>query len=235
METITHTYDQRIGLGSVMAIMDEKANIVQSYEYSAFGESLSGKDAVNAFRFVGGFGGQTDDATGLVYFWNRWYDPSVGRWVSEDPIRQAGGMNLYGYVKNNPVLLKDPTGLDETIWYPVNGRTIGDGPRNGNWGGKNWSGGWNPKEHGNRMGSLPPTDSADELYMAHDIGYWNAENAGDSSLAAQIVHQANAELVAGLIALGEPKCWPHPPRKGTEYDSEQFRRFAILYFWKLAP
>ncbi len=75
------------GLGSVMAIVDEKANIVQSYEYSAFGECLSGKDAVNAFRFVGGFGGQTDDDTGLIYFWNRWYDSQGGRWISEDPIR----------------------------------------------------------------------------------------------------------------------------------------------------
>lgn len=100
------------GLGSVMAIVDEKANIVQAYEYSAFGECLSGKDAVNAFRFVGGFGGQTDDATGLVYFWNRWYDPSVGKFVSEDPIRwESGDTNMFGYAGNNPALYIDPDGL----------------------------------------------------------------------------------------------------------------------------
>jgi RHS repeat-associated protein len=85
--------------------------VVQSYEYSAYGESLSGKDAVNAFRFVGGAGGYTDDATGLVQFWNRWYDPSVGKWVSEDPIRQAGGVNLYGYVGNSPLAGVDVNGL----------------------------------------------------------------------------------------------------------------------------
>jgi RHS repeat-associated protein len=100
-------------LGSVVALVDEKANLVQSNEYSAFGEALSGRDSVNAFRFVGGSGGQTDDSTGLVYFWNRWFDPSIGRWVSEDPIGQAGGVNLYGYVKNRPSDFIDSFGLWE--------------------------------------------------------------------------------------------------------------------------
>lgn len=99
------------GLGSTMALLDPRGELVQSYEYSAFGECLSGKDAVNAFRFVGGFGGQTDDATGLVYFWNRWYDPQVGRFISEDLIRQDGGTNLYSYAENRPTLLIDETGL----------------------------------------------------------------------------------------------------------------------------
>jgi RHS repeat-associated protein len=100
------------GLGSVLAIMDEKAGIIQSYEYSAFGETLSGQDAVNSFRFVGGFGGQVDDATGLVYFWNRWYDPQVGRWVSEDPIRwDSDNANMFGYAGNGPVGYFDPAGL----------------------------------------------------------------------------------------------------------------------------
>jgi RHS repeat-associated protein len=98
-------------LGSVMAIVDGRGAVVQSYEFSAYGESLSGKDAVNAFRFVGGAGGYTDDATGLVQFWNRWYDPQVGKWVSEDPIRQRGGVNLYGYVGNGPTEMVDFEGL----------------------------------------------------------------------------------------------------------------------------
>jgi RHS repeat-associated protein len=99
-------------LGSVMAIVDGRGAVVQSYEYSAYGESLSGKDAVNAFRFVGGAGGYTDDASGLVQFWNRWYDPQVGKWVSEDPIRQAGGdANLSRYVKNRTTVKIDPDGL----------------------------------------------------------------------------------------------------------------------------
>ncbi|HTB21911.1 MAG TPA: RHS repeat-associated core domain-containing protein, partial [bacterium] len=111
----------RDGLGSTLAIVDDRGKVIRDYSYSGYGESLSGQDEVNAYRFEGGVGGREDDDTGLVYFWNRWYDPSVGRWVNEDPIRQAGGVNLYGYVANNPAIGTDSVGL-----YTVNvGVSIG--------------------------------------------------------------------------------------------------------------
>jgi RHS repeat-associated protein len=59
------------------------------------------------FGFAGGL---YDAATGLVRFGARDYDPSVGRWTSKDPVRFAGGMNIYGYVVNDPVNRLDPTG-----------------------------------------------------------------------------------------------------------------------------
>lgn len=112
--SLFYLYD---GLGSVIALMDEDGRLVQNYEYSAYGENLSGKDSVNAFRFVGRFGGMQDDDTGLTYFWNRWYDSKTGRWVSEDPIRQEGGVNLYGYVGNGPTNNADSKGLTlESNW-----------------------------------------------------------------------------------------------------------------------
>jgi uncharacterized protein RhaS with RHS repeats len=40
------------------------------------------------------------------------YDPTVGRWLSRDPIGEEGGTNLYGYIFNNPIGLIDPLGLD---------------------------------------------------------------------------------------------------------------------------
>jgi RHS repeat-associated protein len=116
-------YFLKDALGSVIAVLDDRGTVVQSMEYSAFGECLSGGDAVNPFRFVGGFGGYTDDATGLINFWNRWYDPQVGRWVSEDPIRQAGGVNLYGYVGNNPAIATDATGL-VVASYSITNQTL---------------------------------------------------------------------------------------------------------------
>jgi len=48
---------------------------------------------------------------GLVPQASAVYDPTVGRWLSRDPIGEEGGINLYGYVFNNPIRLIDPLGL----------------------------------------------------------------------------------------------------------------------------
>ncbi|MCP3888579.1 MAG: RHS repeat-associated core domain-containing protein [Desulfobulbaceae bacterium] len=52
-----------------------------------------------------------DTESGLHYNYHRYYDLSIGRYITPDPIGLAGGMNLYLYVSNNPVNLVDPLGL----------------------------------------------------------------------------------------------------------------------------
>jgi RHS repeat-associated protein len=52
-----------------------------------------------------------DQTTGLQYNRARWYDPGSGRFISEDPLGPAGGLNLYRYVGNSPYNASDPTGL----------------------------------------------------------------------------------------------------------------------------
>ncbi len=57
--------------------------------------------------------GQYFDAeSGLHYNYHRYYDPSIGRYITPDPIGLAGlDPNIYGYVQNNPINLIDPLGL----------------------------------------------------------------------------------------------------------------------------
>ena len=45
----------------------------------------------------------TDKETGLVYYGQRYYHPSLGRFINRDPIAEDGGRNLYAFTANNPV------------------------------------------------------------------------------------------------------------------------------------
>ena len=56
-----------------------------------------------------------DTTTGLFYFRNRDYSPTLGRWVTMDPIGYQSGTNLYNALYNNPVVRIDFTGLEPPI------------------------------------------------------------------------------------------------------------------------
>ena len=82
-------------------------------QYNAFGEILGG--AIGTSTATIGYTGQIWDANaGLYNFRNRWYDPKIGKFLSQDPSGfTAGDANLYRYVGNSPLSFTDPTGLEE--------------------------------------------------------------------------------------------------------------------------
>ena len=84
-------------------------SVVDHLTYSAFGAPLSGLAADFLFGYTGRF---YDQATGLQWNLNRWYDPSVGKWLSEDPSGLAADANPYRYCDNGPTDGTDPTGFD---------------------------------------------------------------------------------------------------------------------------
>jgi RHS repeat-associated protein len=91
--------------------------IVNHRRYDTYGNLFSESNAAvdEIFSFTGR---QFDEATGLQYNLNRWYDPKTGRWISEDPIGfAAGDTNLSRYVGNSPTNFIDPSGLKKYGWH----------------------------------------------------------------------------------------------------------------------
>ena len=80
------------------------------YDYSAFGRTLVAAGPLwnrNPFRFSSEF---VDDATGLIYYNWRHYDPVHGAWLGRDPIGVDGGANLYAFCGNDPINFSDKNG-----------------------------------------------------------------------------------------------------------------------------
>jgi len=72
----------------------------------------------NPFQYAGR---DLDSETGLFYNRYRFYDPTVGRFISEDPSGFGGGMNFYRYVNNSPTGSVDPLGLARCVLFVSNG------------------------------------------------------------------------------------------------------------------
>jgi RHS repeat-associated protein len=103
------------GLGSIIAMTDAAGNVTSRRQYDAWGNLEVGADQPG-YAFTGR---EWDPETQLYYYRARYYDPKIGRFISQDPIGFAGGVNLYPYVGNRPTTLSDPLGLDppgDVIW-----------------------------------------------------------------------------------------------------------------------
>ncbi|MGH7663738.1 MAG: RHS repeat-associated core domain-containing protein [Gemmatimonadaceae bacterium] len=107
--------------GHVTALVDASNQVVNTYEYTPFGKVVSATEQVpQPLRFTAR---EYDSETELYYYRARYYDPDITRFISEDPIGLAGGINPFAYVGNDPINRRDPTGL--TCWgmYEVLYRT----------------------------------------------------------------------------------------------------------------
>lgn len=96
----TYSYYHCDYRGSTTAITNDAQNVTHSYSYDPFGKVLAKTEAdANPYQYVGKYGVQYENPT-LTFMRARYYDPTIGRFLSEDPIWH---LNLYPYVDNNPV------------------------------------------------------------------------------------------------------------------------------------
>ena len=108
-------YYTRDHLGSVHELTDAVGNLKARYNYGAWGnETIVSGNMTCDFGFTGHY---IHQPSGLNLSLYRAYNPTIGRWISRDPLENAEisqGPNLYAYVGNNPTVLRDPLGL---LWY----------------------------------------------------------------------------------------------------------------------
>jgi RHS repeat-associated protein len=113
------------GNGNVGQLLDwASGQTVAHYEYDPFGNivaSSGSRAAANRFRFSTKY---QDELTELYYYGYRYYSSSMGRWLNRDPIEEQGGLNLFGFVQNDPLMLVD---VDGRFWWWAGAIIIGGG------------------------------------------------------------------------------------------------------------
>jgi RHS repeat-associated protein len=108
--TLTSAYPLFDGLGSVLTMTDQTNRTLANIPTDAFGVPTAIPNYDTPFKYTGRWGGYTDERVGVLN-WHRWYNPELGRWLNQDPIRYNGGFYLFEYAANNPVRQTDSTGL----------------------------------------------------------------------------------------------------------------------------
>jgi RHS repeat-associated protein len=116
LRSSTTYYYAQDGLGSVTSLTTSTGAMANTYTYDSYGQLTGSTGSVtNRFLYTAR---EFDAETGLYFYRARYYDPTMGRFLNEDPLKFRAGVNFYAYVKNQPVDFLDPYGLQCTQVTP---------------------------------------------------------------------------------------------------------------------
>ena len=110
----THNYYHADGNGNVTYLVNSSQGLAASYKYDPYGNLITqsgGLASANVYRFSSKMFYDMGNGPRLYYYGYRFYDLYMQRWLSRDPLDEAGGINLYRFVENNPTAQIDPDGL----------------------------------------------------------------------------------------------------------------------------
>ncbi|UBF30104.1 hypothetical protein K9N68_38650 (plasmid) [Kovacikia minuta CCNUW1] len=95
--------------GTIRDLVNNSGSVVNHFTYDSFGQVIGSTGTVDTrYKYTGR---EFDSETGLYYYRARYYDAGVGRFIGQDPTGfEAGDVNLYRYVGNDPVRSTDPSG-----------------------------------------------------------------------------------------------------------------------------
>jgi RHS repeat-associated protein len=111
-------------LGSVRQLANTAGTVLDTLTYDSYGNILTESSPASGDRFKF-TAREWDSEIGLQFNRARYYAPTDGRWISEDPLGfRAGDANAYRYVHNRPLSVSDPTGESSRDWYWVQGNVI---------------------------------------------------------------------------------------------------------------
>ncbi|MCR5701709.1 MAG: RHS repeat-associated core domain-containing protein, partial [Lachnospiraceae bacterium] len=108
-------------VGSTMAVTDAKGNIVETYNYTPYGELIDGEYRQDIPFLYNGQYGVTTDSNGLYYMRARYYNVDIKRFINQDVLlgvlERVSSLNRYAYVEGNPISYLDPFGLEKIAYY----------------------------------------------------------------------------------------------------------------------
>jgi len=98
----------------VTRLTDAAGATLSTYRYDAFGAMRSQTGSSNTYGFTFR---EREAALGLYFNRARYYDTSVGRFMTKDPAGMIDSPNPYTYARNNPASCIDPSGSHACSWW----------------------------------------------------------------------------------------------------------------------
>jgi RHS repeat-associated protein len=227
----------------VRAISNEAGNVVERYEYEAYGRPLiqngngDHRDASsvdNAFMFAAR---EYDEETGLYYNRLRYYDPSAGAFKTADPLGTSAGTNLYAYGSGNPLKYSDPQGTNVVLvqypWYAWNHYAVFVGNNKTGYSGF----GLEPKGVLAAGYSVLTANDISGYVLESDSKYYpavNSQNPFVQSLVPTVVGEAQQDKTADDALIARLKQQVNTPQTYNAW-TRNCQQWAGPYFYERRP